>query len=218
MIARIAALALATLALCFCAFVFDAASSARYAARLLDAAGDASAPNVRALLLQRTERTLAETWSQPLAWHAGAMEVRSGASALAAALGDDAALADSVAWAERSVQAAPAQPLAWLRLGAMAQHGYANALCGAVACLDRSWASGPTLPVDDACVRLQNATQAGMPLAADGERIAFFMAARPNREAISRCLAPLAPEIRFQLMLQAREAQLLARGRSRRRR
>lgn len=205
---RILCLFLTCFALAFTAFVCDSASSAKYAAELIERAQGERSDSARALTLRRASSVLSSAWSRPLDWHAGAMELRSGAESLMAATPHDPILEASARDAVRGLQASPAQPLAWLRLASLARSGVANSVCVERVCLDRSWATGPILGVEDACLRLELELSRGARFSRTDEAIRNFMAARPNARQIGRCLAFLPPEQRFSLMLRGRGTAL----------
>jgi len=211
MLTRSISLSLIGLAFAFTAFVFDAASSANHAAQLIESARNARSDAVRALTLQRAEEALTGSWAQPLAWHAGAMELQSGVDALAAGTDEDPASNASMRWAEQSLSAAPVQPLAWLRLATLSRAGRPNTLCEFTTCLARSWRTGPVLERDSACMRLALTAQTDTDIAADDPRVAAFIATHPNAREIARCLSFLPPEDQFRLMLLARERVVLRR-------
>jgi hypothetical protein len=205
MLIRVLALSVVAMALLFSAVIFDAASSARAAADLIASARTTQSSHAQRMMLARIDPMLRSSWSKPLSWHAGAAELQSGAFALLAASPDDQRLRQSADAAVASLKLAPIQPLAWLRLATLAHYGQPNPLCAARECLARSWATGPLLEADDACLRLGVAVAEGEHIARADPRIDNFIVATPSAEKIAQCLSFLPPEDQFALMLTARE-------------
>lgn len=190
------------------ACVYDAASANDEANALGLAAAHTSAPAAARAMLANGQRRLANAWSKPLLWHAGALETASWLSALEARLTKDpAALQQSADLARQSVARAPVQPIAWMRLAALAGAGARIRLCAPQSCLARSWASAPMLPAALACDRLTIADQARMRMGSAGFPVRAYLAARPAPRDAARCLSFLeAPDLFAALMALRRQA------------
>jgi hypothetical protein len=189
-------------AFAFAAATFDAATAARTAMELNEAAQQADDAGARARLLDLAAQALEPRWSAPTRWHAGAIEALSWNKALRA---EDAAeralLVDSAAALERGLAVAPIQPNGWLRLAAIRHVGIGGALCDAEQCLERSWLAAEATDPALGCARLRLAHELGARMRADHPRVRAFLATAPDRETLTRCLAFLPAEDLFALLL-----------------
>jgi hypothetical protein len=184
------------------AAAFDAASAARTAMELNDAARDATALRAKERLLTRAEQAITGRWSEPTRWHAGAIEALSWNKALRAeATQERARLIESAALLERGLTSAPIQPNGWFRLAAIRHAGIGSALCDARECLERSWRAAPATEPDLACARLNLTYALGAHLRADHPRVRAFVDIVADREMLVRCLSFLPSEDLFAVLL-----------------
>lgn len=196
MLARAALLIPTLAAIALCAFVFDASRASEAAAARTQVALEL--PNERAVLLAQANRTLANAWSQPIAWRPQAAE----AAAHIALLSDDPARA--LALTSTNLSHAPLQPLAWLRLAALADQQQPVRACDAAACLTHSWIAAPMLAPDAACARLQLGVRYGVLANDDDPRFVAYAASTRSVNELRACYGALPPARAFQQLLRTR--------------
>lgn len=200
-----AALLALALTAALAAFVADAASATQAALAQAHASTLARARETQTDMLLRAETTLTNAWSQPLRWHAGALEAMSWISAQRGALTSNTApLSASADFAERAVRASPMQGAAWTRLGALSLRGLPVRACTARACLAESVHVMPMLAADEACSRLTLLRLSGEALAPEDPRVVAFLGARPAPEEIRSCLDFLSARELYQALLRSR--------------
>lgn len=204
--ARFALAGAALLGAAFSAAVFEAAASTQAALELARSARTLPVGQARAQVLSRARETLEQSWARATLWHAGALEALSWIEALS---GENeplnrSYLSASARAAVRGLEAAPVQPIGWMRLAALAHAGETNPLCEERACVTLSFASAPMLEPVLACERLRIAQAAGFPLDIDHEAVSSYLATRPDAAAAAACLWFLSPDERFDALMRLR--------------
>lgn len=211
--ARLLLAALAGVMALFAALAFDAASTTRQALALGAVARDAADENARARAYAHARDVLAQAWSQPLLWHAGAIEAASWIAALQAQspANRSAHEAESARAAARGLRLSPVQPIAWARMAALGPD--AHSLCAPDVCLDRSWRAAKMLDADSACARVRVAQSVGALDAVDSDPRALWFAMAASPEQTTECVAFAPRDAVFRLLIERRKANVLQRER-----
>jgi hypothetical protein len=181
----------------FCAFVFEAASTAERVAVLGREALKAPSSSTRDVLLARATALPRASWAVPLAWHAPTADALAYVSLLGAEASTDpetrlAAFNQANDASERAVALTPTMAVSWHRLAMLAQQGAPSAVCAPIECLEASWRAAPmTRDFQFACDRIRLGRAAGMELGPSDWRVQYFAASRYGMKRTSSCLTHL---------------------------
>lgn len=153
---------------------------------------------------QEVVEILEQRWSNPLSWHAGAIEARAMAEA---ALGDEATspnvrFAHYLAardWTLNANASNPVAPEGWIRLQALANHGVPGLDCKSDKCVSASYQASPlTNAPDFECLRYKMSNRRVTTKIVE----TALLSSGINDETLATCLSALGPDEVYAMILK----------------
>jgi hypothetical protein len=188
------------------AAVFEAASTSEQLVELAAEVDVAPNPNVSLALAERAGAITKQSWGLPLVWHAGAIDAYAAIQADVSNIARDEGgrretSFEAINFSERAVRLSPVLPSAWYRLAAFDAVGLKNPLCGAVRCLELSFASAHITPqLELGCDRLRLARALGIRLEPKSIDVRSFVKSASRKNAAT-CLSALNGYELFRILL-----------------